>query len=120
MEKSIACDSRDRGRSRAGERRRVAALGGKLIHMNTFRISLPATSANLGPAFDAAALALDLTLRVEARKAKKSSIVATGRDSAICSRVENHLILNTYKEVLASEKKPISPLALTIANEFPI
>ena len=88
--------------------------------MNTFSVSLPATSANLGPAFDAAALALDLALRVEARKAKKFSIVATGRDSAICSRVENHLILNTYREVLESEKKPVSPLALTIANEFPI
>src|SRR5713101_9109021 len=88
--------------------------------MRTFSISLPATSANLGPAFDAAALALDLTLRVEARKAKKCSIVATGRDSAICSRVEDHLILTTYKEVLESEKKPAAPLALTIHNEFPI
>jgi homoserine kinase len=88
--------------------------------MNTFRISLPATSANLGPAFDAAALALDLTLRVEARKAKKFSIVATGRDSAICSRVQNHLILTTYEEVLESEKKPVSPLALGIVNKFPI
>jgi homoserine kinase len=90
------------------------------MHMATFSICLPATSANLGPAFDAAALALDLTLRVEARKAKRFSVVATGRDSSICSRVENHLILNTYKEVLESEKKPVSPLALTIANEFPI
>ena len=88
--------------------------------MQIFSISLPATSANLGPAFDAAALALDLTLRIEARKAKKFSIVATGRDSAICSRVENHLILTTYKEILGSEKKPVSALALTIANEFPI
>jgi homoserine kinase len=88
--------------------------------MNSFRISLPATSANLGPAFDAAALALDLALRVEARKAKKFSIVATGRDSAICSRVQNHLILTTYEEVLEAEKKPVSPLALTIANGFPI
>jgi homoserine kinase len=88
--------------------------------MNSFRISLPATSANLGPAFDAAALALDLALRVEAQKAKKFSIVATGRDSAVCSRVQNHLILTTYEEVLESEKKPVSPLALTIANEFPI
>jgi homoserine kinase len=88
--------------------------------MNTFRISLPATSANLGPAFDAAALALDLTLRVEARKAKKFSIVATGRDSAICSRIQNHLILTTYQEVLESAKKPVSPLALEIVNEFPI
>ncbi len=88
--------------------------------MHTFSISLPATSANLGPAFDAAAMALDLTLRVEARKAKKFSIVATGRDSAICSWVENHLIISTYKEVLQSEKKVVCPLALTIANEFPI
>jgi len=88
--------------------------------MPTFSISLPATSANLGPAFDAAALALDLSLQVEARKAKKFSIVATGRDSSICSRVENHLILTTYKEVLEAEKKPVFPLALNIANEFPI
>jgi homoserine kinase len=88
--------------------------------MSTFSVSLPATSANLGPAFDAAALALNLALRVEARKAKKFSVVATGRDSAICSRVENHLILNTYKEVLEAKKKLVSPLALTIANEFPI
>jgi homoserine kinase len=88
--------------------------------MSTFSISLPATSANLGPAFDAAALALDLSLRVEARKAKKFSIVATGRDSAICSRVENHLILTTYQEVLESEMKTVSPLALSTANEFPI
>jgi homoserine kinase len=88
--------------------------------MKTFSVSLPATSANLGPAFDAAALALDLTLRVEARKAKKFSVVATGRDSAICSRVENHLILNTYKEILQSQRRPVPALALTIENEFPI
>jgi homoserine kinase len=88
--------------------------------MNPFPISLPATSANLGPAFDAAALALDLTLRVRAVRSKRFSIVATGRDSAICSRVENHLILTTYKEVLESEKKRAVPLGLTIENEFPI
>ena len=88
--------------------------------MKTFRISLPATSANLGPAFDTAALALDLALRVDVQNAKKFSIVATGRDSGICSRVQNHLILTTYEEVLRAEKKRTSPLALTIANEFPI
>jgi homoserine kinase len=88
--------------------------------MREFNISLPATSANLGPAFDAAALALDLYLHVKANKAKKFSIVATGRDSATCSRLEGHLILETYKHVLAEAKKPISPLALAIRNEFPI
>jgi homoserine kinase len=88
--------------------------------MQTFKISLPATSANLGPAFDAAAVALDLALRIQAKKAAKFSIVATGRDSEVCSRVENHLILTTYREVLESEKKRITPLALNIDNEFPI
>ena len=88
--------------------------------MREFKISLPATSANLGPAFDAAALALDLSLRVSAVKAKKFSIVATGRDSATCSRLEGHLIINTYKQVLEAEKRNAPPLALTIRNEFPI
>jgi homoserine kinase len=59
-------------------------------------------------------------LRIETRKAKKFSIVATGRDSAICSRVQNHLILAIYEEVLKAEKKLVVPLAVTIANEFPI
>ena len=87
---------------------------------DAFHISLPATSANIGPAFDAAALALALSLKLRAVKAKKFSIVASGRDSAICSNVENHLILSTYSEVLQSERKQVAPLALNINNEFPI
>jgi homoserine kinase len=88
--------------------------------MREFNITLPATSANLGPAFDAAALALDLSLQVSAVKAKKFSIAATGRDADICGRIDGNLILTTYKQVLAAEKKPASPLALKIRNEFPI
>ena len=83
-------------------------------------ISLPATSANLGPAFDAAAVALNLDLRIRAQKTKTFSILATGRDSEICGRLENHLILKTYEEVLAQEHKPVMPLALTVHNDFPI
>src|SRR5437879_1622427 len=85
-----------------------------------FNIALPATSANLGPAFDAAALALDLALRIRAHKSRGFSITASGRDAEICGRVENHLILTTYKEVLASERKPAPALALSIDNGFPI
>jgi homoserine kinase len=88
--------------------------------MRPFHITLPATSANIGPAFDAAALALELTLSVRATKAKKFSIVATGRDSAICSRVDDHLILKTYTEILQSKGKQVSSLSLNIENEFPI
>jgi homoserine kinase len=88
--------------------------------MNEFHLSLPATSANLGPAFDTAALALDLSLRISAAKVKHYSIVASGRDPEICGQVENHLILTTYRQVLeAGNKRPV-PLSLKINNEFPI
>jgi homoserine kinase len=85
-----------------------------------FRLSLPATSANLGPAFDAAALAMDFYLTLEAHPAEIFSIVATGRDREICQQLENHLILTTYQEVLQGEKKKITPLAIRIKNDIPI
>ena len=81
---------------------------------------LPATSANLGPAFDAAALAFDLFLKVRTRTAPEFSITATGRDPEICGRVENHLILTTYREVLQAEGKPVPALALSLDNQIPI
>jgi homoserine kinase len=84
------------------------------------RIALPATSANLGPAFDAAALAMDFYIKIDARPGEDFSIIATGRDSEICSKVENHLILETYREVLESAGRKIPPLSLRIANDIPI
>jgi homoserine kinase len=81
---------------------------------------LPATSANLGPAFDAAALAFGLFLKVRAQTADEFSITARGRDAEICSRVENHLILTTYREVLDQEGKRVQPLALQLDNQIPI
>jgi homoserine kinase len=74
----------------------------------------------LGPAFDAAALAFALFLKVRAKVADTFSITASGRDTEICSRVENHLILTTYREVLHDAGKPIQPLALDIDNQIPI
>ena len=84
------------------------------------RIALPATSANLGPAFDAAALAMNFYIRIEARPAEDFSIEATGRDQEICGHLENHLILDTYREVLAAASKPVAPLTVRIANDIPI
>jgi homoserine kinase len=81
---------------------------------------LPATSANLGPAFDAAALAFALFLKVRATAAEEFSITAIGRDREICSRIENHLILTTYREVLQEAGKAVQPLALRIDNQIPI
>src|SRR6266566_3150780 len=59
-------------------------------------LKLPATSANLGPAFDAAALALELYLHVRAEVAEQFSIKAQGRDTHVCDGLDNNLIINTY------------------------
>lgn len=87
---------------------------------SSFKLALPATSANLGPAFDAAALAMDFYIKIEGCPADGFSIVAKGRDQDICGRVENHLILNTYREVLSDAGRAVMPLALRIDNEIPI
>jgi homoserine kinase len=86
----------------------------------TLRLALPATSANLGPAFDAAALAMDFYIKIEAREAEEFSIEAGGRDADICGNLENHLILNTYTEVLGAAGHKPKPVALSIANDIPI
>jgi homoserine kinase len=92
------------------------------------RLALPATSANLGPAFDAAALAMDFYIKLDARPAEEFSITATGRDREICGklarrigdRIEDHLILNTYREVLQAAGRKVNPLSLRIDNDIPI
>ena len=84
------------------------------------RIALPATSANLGPAFDAAALAMDFYIKIDARAANEFSIKATGRDQEICGNLQEHLILNTYREVLQAAGREITTLAIRIDNDIPI
>jgi homoserine kinase len=83
-------------------------------------LALPATSANLGPAFDAAALAMDLYITIDARPAPAFSITVTGRDQEICRSLEDHLILNTYREILEAQGQKVIPLSLRINNEIPI
>lgn len=86
----------------------------------SLHLALPATSANLGPAFDAAALAMDLYITIDARPAFSFSIRATGRDQEICQRLENHLILDTYAEILRANNAQVVPLSLRIKNDIPI
>src|SRR5581483_8673347 len=81
---------------------------------------LPATSANLCPAFDSAALALKLHLNVHAAVAAEFSIPATGRDREICGKLERNLLLETYKDVMQAEGKAPLALALKVNNSMPI
>ena len=85
-----------------------------------FSLRLPATSANLGAAFDTAAVALDFALEIDAVAADKFAIEATGRNVAECSQLDDNLILETYRALLTREGRPIQPLALRMHNQIPL
>jgi homoserine kinase len=84
------------------------------------RLRLPATSANLGPGFDAAAVALNFHLTVEAEPADDFSIHVTGRDAERCSRLDDNLVLNIYRRLLEENDRPIVPLAIRMVNDVPL
>jgi len=85
-----------------------------------FRLRLPATSANLGPGFDAVAVALDFALEIEAEAAQEFTISATGRDAERCGRLHDNLIVEIYKDLLESNGRPIVPLSLQVTNAIPL
>jgi homoserine kinase len=84
------------------------------------RISLPGTSANLGPGFDAVGLALSMRLTLEARAGAAFAIEATGRNAALCGDVDDHLILETYRGVLQRAGVAVPALHLKLHNEIPL
>jgi homoserine kinase len=89
-------------------------------HSKPFHVRLPATSANLGPGFDALGLAMALYLTIDATTAGAFHIDATGRSADVCAIVEDNLILTTYVDVLASAGVLAPRLHLKLHNEIPL
>jgi homoserine kinase len=88
-------------------------------------LRLPATSANLGPGFDTAGLAMELYLTIEATAVTEPgapllSLSASGRNADRCGRPGNNLIFETYRDVLRRAGRTILPLELRIHNEIPL
>jgi len=85
-----------------------------------FHLRLPATSANLGPGFDALGLAMALYLTIDAAPAEAFHIDATGRNPDLCAKIEDNLILTTYMDVLANAGILAGHLHLKLHNEIPL
>lgn len=88
--------------------------------MTPLHLRLPATSANLGPGFDALGLAMTLYLTIDAVEAEAFGIRATGRNADLCGDAAHSLIFSTYSSVLAANGKPVTPLHLELDNEIPL
>jgi homoserine kinase len=88
--------------------------------MSWTSLRVPASSANLGPGFDALGLALGIYLDCQFRPGEKLSIEVSGRDSGAISTGEDNLIWQTALAVAADTRSTISPIELRICNDIPL
>ena len=88
--------------------------------MNWTSLRVPASSANLGPGFDALGLALGIYLDCRFRPSEQLSISVTGRDCQAISTGEDSLIWRPALAVAADTRSAISPVELQIHNQIPV
>lgn len=84
------------------------------------RLRLPATSANLGPGFDAVGLALSMYLTVEAHVAPAWQVEATGRNADVVSKLNKNLMVDVFRSVMDQAGIESPSLRLKIHNEIPL
>ena len=85
-----------------------------------FTLRVPASSANLGPGFDALGLALGVYLTCRFRRSETLCITASGRDSASISTAADNLIWQTALTVARDHQMRMPPIELHIQNEIPL
>jgi homoserine kinase len=89
--------------------------------VNSWRtLRVPASSANLGPGFDALGLALGIYLECRFRRAPALDIRATGRDASLISTAADNLIWETALQVAADAGRALDPIELEIRNNIPV
>jgi homoserine kinase len=86
-----------------------------------WKLRVPASSANLGPGFDALGLALDIPLVCRFRRSRELSIRCTGRDAASISTAGDNLIWQTALKVARDfHQDTLPPIELEIDNQIPL
>ncbi|HLK18608.1 MAG TPA: homoserine kinase [Bryobacteraceae bacterium] len=84
------------------------------------RVRVPASSANLGPGFDALGLALGVYLTCRFEPAAQLSIKALGRDAHKIPTTADNLIWQTALRVARDVGETLPPIALEIENDIPL
>src|SRR5579863_1824363 len=83
-------------------------------------LRVPASSANLGPGFDALGLAIGIYLECRFRQSDRLSITVEGRDAETISTGEDNLIWQTALAVASDTRTSMTPVELCIRNDIPI
>ena len=88
--------------------------------MSWFTVRTPASSANLGPGFDALGLALGIYLTCRFRRADSLSISASGRDAESIPAGPENMIWRTAVAVAEDRGAVMPSIELQIVNDIPI
>lgn len=88
--------------------------------MSWFTVRVPASSANLGPGFDALGLALGVYLTCRFRRSETLAIRAGGRDVAGIPTGPDNLIWQTAVTVARDHGIEMPPIELHIHNDIPL
>src|SRR4029450_2951472 len=84
------------------------------------RARAPATSANLGPAFDAAGIALDWWDELEARPAPVDAIQVSGEAAELLPPGRDTLAAVAMRRLAEAAGASLPPLHLSVVKGFPL
>lgn len=85
------------------------------------KISVPATTANLGPGFDCLGMALDFRNEIYFEEIEKGfSVEIAGRYREDIPKDENNLLYRAYKSVFDSRKLQVPGLKIRMVNNIPL
>ncbi len=84
------------------------------------RLRVPASSANLGPGFDALGLALDIHLTCTFERNEQLAIVVEGIDAEEIPTDQQNLIWQTALRIAEAEGREMPCIRLHIGNDIPI
>jgi homoserine kinase len=88
--------------------------------MPRYTLRVPASSANLGPGFDALGLALGVYLTCRFARSESLSIRAEGRDAEQISTGPDNLIWQTAVTVARNQRLDMPSVDLQIQNDIPL
>jgi homoserine kinase len=87
---------------------------------SSVHVRAPATSANLGPAFDAAGIALDWWDELEVRPAPVDAVQLSGEQAELLSTGRDNLIRVAMRRLAEAAGTPLPPLHLSVVKGFPL
>jgi len=87
---------------------------------NQVKVKVPATTANLGPGFDALGLALSLFNTVEVAESERLNIEIEGEGAHQLPRDETNFVVIAVNEVFKAVGKGKRPLSIRLHNNIPL